>query len=268
MQHHLRAAFAEMREYLLGAGLVRREVLARNARGDLTRAFDAEAEARCIDYFRREVAAPVRIMTEERGEVRTGPGPAAWTLVVDPVDGSENFARGNEFTAVALALLPGDEAEARLDAVTHSLVGSVFTGTLWEAALGEGAWRGEEPLQPSTVTALASALVGTDSFKDKAALARVQGLLHTVRDVRRFGSAATELALVASGGLDAYVDVRGTLSPENYMASYLLLREAGAVVSDPAGGPLAPVRSMTQGQGIVAACTPQLHAQILAALGG
>jgi myo-inositol-1(or 4)-monophosphatase len=266
MREHLRAAFAAMREYLLGDGRSRHEVLAWNPRGDVTRAFDAGAEALLIDYFRREVDAPVRFMTEEQGEARSRPGRAQWTLVVDPVDGSENFARGNEFTSIALALVPGEAAEIRPDAVTHALVGNVFTGTLWEAVRGEGAWRGAESIRPSTVMVLAEALVGTDSFKDKTALARVGAILSKAKDLRRFGSAAGELALVASGGLDAYVDVRDTLSPENYMAPQLLLCEAGAVVSDRFGRPLAPVRSMTQGQSVVAAATPALHAEILAAL--
>jgi len=68
---------------------------------------------------------------------------------------------------------------------------------------------------------------------------------------------------VASGGVDAYVDARDSLSPENYMAAYRIVAEAGGVISDRLGWPLAPIHSMTQGQSIVAAATPALHTAIL-----
>ncbi|MFA5029115.1 MAG: inositol monophosphatase family protein [Candidatus Methylomirabilota bacterium] len=76
------------------------------------------------------------------------------------------------------------------------------------------------------------------------------------------------LAAVADGGVDAYVDVRDTLTPENYMAAYLIVAEAGGVITDRHGRPLLPVASMTQGQSIVVAATPQLHAALLALLDG
>src|SRR2546423_11114219 len=108
MRQHLRAAFNEVRLFLLNEGRTRLAIVQHNARGDVTKEFDYLAEERIIDYFRREVAEPVRVLAEERGEVRTKPGAAAWTLIVDPVDGSENFTRGNEWCSVSLALLPGE----------------------------------------------------------------------------------------------------------------------------------------------------------------
>ena len=74
--------------------------------------------------------------------------------------------------------------------------------------------------------------------------------------------------MVACGGLDAYVDVRDALTPENYMAGALLIAEAGGVISDRVGRPLAPVTSMTQSQSVVAAANRTLHAEILAVLDG
>ena len=74
--------------------------------------------------------------------------------------------------------------------------------------------------------------------------------------------------MVACGGLDAYVDVRDALTPENYMASVRIIVEAGGVVSDRAGRPLAPITSMTQSQSVVAAANPTLHPQILGVLDG
>jgi myo-inositol-1(or 4)-monophosphatase len=206
-------------------------------------------------------------LTEERGEVRTKAGIARWTLIVDPVDGSENFARGNELSSVSLALLAGEDLP-RPEAVVAALVGGIFSGTIYEAEKGSGAWRNGQAARPSKTSKLSDALVTLDlNFKGSSDVSRLFSLLRSVKDARRFGSAAFELVVVASGGADAYVDVRDTLSPENYMAAYLIVAEAGGVISDRFGEPLQPIRSMTQGQSIVAASTRALHAAIVEALG-
>ncbi len=266
MRRHLRTMFTEVRQFLLGEGLRKLATVQTNARGDVTREFDYLAEERIINSCAREIAEPVRILTEERGEVRTRSGAARWTLIVDPVDGSENFARGNELSCVSLALLPGEDLP-RPEAVAVALVGGVFGGTIYEAEKGSGAWRNGQLIRPSTVSKLSDALVTIDfNFGGSPAVSRLYPLLRIIKDARDFGSAAFEFVAVASGGADAYVDVRETLSPENYMAAYLIVTEAGGTVSDRFGKPLAPIRSMTQGQSIVAASTPALHAAILEVL--
>lgn len=264
----LRAMFSETREFLLGEGLRKLATVQNNARGDVTKEFDYLAEEQIINYCAREFPTPVRILTEERGEVRTRSGAARWTLIVDPVDGSENFARGNELSSVSLALLPGEEMP-RPEAVTAALVGGIFSGTVYEAEKGSGAWRNGQPIRPSATTKLSDALVAIDfNFRGSPSVTRLLPLLGRIKDARRFGSAAFELVVVASGGADAYVDVRETLSPENYMAANLIVTEAGGTVSDRFGKSLLPIRSMTQGQSIVAAGTPALHSAILEVLEG
>jgi myo-inositol-1(or 4)-monophosphatase len=267
MRRPLQAMFADVRQFLLTDGLKKLATVQTNARGDVTKEFDFLAEGRIIEVCAREIADPVRVLTEERGEVRTRPGPARWTLIVDPVDGSENFARGNEFSCVSLALLPGEDLP-RPEDVTIALVGRIFSGTTYEAEKGSGAWRNGEPIRASTTSRLSDALVTVDlNFRGSASVSRLFPLLRSIKDARRFGSAAFEFAAVASGGVDAYVDVRDTLSPENYMAACLIVAEAGGVISDPHGKPLAPIHSMTQGQSIVAAATRPLHEAILEILG-
>jgi myo-inositol-1(or 4)-monophosphatase len=263
MRDHLRRGFADVRQLLLTEARGRRDVVRRNLRGDLTRGFDLLAEERITSFFREAIAEPVRILGEECGEVRTRPGRAAWTLIVDPVDGSENFSRGMEMVSVAFALLPGEE-EPHPDAVEHALVGNLITGTCCEATRGEGAWRDDAPIQPSPVAELSQAVVGVDLHGVGPAAARpLARLAGAVKDVRRFGTAAGELAAVAYGGLDGYVDARDRLSPENYMAATLIVREAGGIVTGRRGEPLAPIRSMAQGQSLVAAANAALHTALL-----
>ena len=218
----LRAIFAEVRAFLLGAGREHLETVRMNARGDASKAFDLEAEERIIAALQRDLAEPVRVLTEERGEVQTRPGRPAYAVIVDPVDGSENFARGNDWTAVSLAVFPAEDL--RPEAALAGLVGHVHTGTLFEASRGGGARKNGRPIAPSAVERLGEALVAVElNFRDKTTVGRVVPLLARARDLRRYGSAALELAHVASGGADGYVDVRGTLSPENYLAAALIV---------------------------------------------
>jgi myo-inositol-1(or 4)-monophosphatase len=167
---------------------------------------------------------------------------------------------------VSLALLPGADLP-RPEDVAAGLVGGIFSGTVYEAERGAGAWRNGQPIRPSATGKLSDALITIDfNFRGSPHVSRLFPLLSRIKDARRFGSAAFEFAAVASGGADAYVDVRDSLSPENYMAASLIVTEAGGVVSDRLGKPLAPIRSMTQGQSIVAASTRALHAEILEVL--
>jgi len=261
----LRAIFAQVRTFLLTEGRGHLETVRMNPRGDVSKAFDLEAEERILAALREGVAEPVRVLGEERGEVLTKPGRPAYTVIVDPVDGSENFARGNDCTAVSLAVLPPEDL--RPEAALAGLVGNVYTGTIFEASRGGGARKSGRAAVPSAVARLGEALVAVDfNFRDKGTVSRVVPLLARARDLRRYGSAALELAGVASGGADGYVDVRGTLSPENYLAAALIVREAGGLVTDWDGNPLPPVRSLTQGQTIVAAGTARLHQALLEAV--
>jgi myo-inositol-1(or 4)-monophosphatase len=266
MRQHLRAMFADVRRFLVTEGLQKKGVVQQNPHGDVTKEFDYLAEGRIIEYCAREIPQPVRILTEERGEIRTRVGAAAWTFIVDPVDGSENYARGNELSSVSLAVLQGEEVPRPQD-VSVALVGRIFSGTVYEGEKGGGAWRNGQPIRTAGVTTLSEALVSIDfNFRGEETVSRLYRLLASITDARRFGTAAGEFVAVAHGGTDAYLDVRDTLSPENYMAAYLIVAEAGGVISDRFGKPLAPILSMTQGQSIVAAATPELHEAILAVL--
>src|SRR5205823_7895271 len=116
-----------------------------------------------------------------------------------------------EWSSASLALLPGD-AVPEPDAVSHALVGNIFTGSVCEAVAGEGAWRDGIPISPSAVTNPRKALVALDlKIRSEAAFDRACRVLRAVKDARRFGTAAGEFAAVAYGGLDAYIDSRDTL---------------------------------------------------------
>jgi fructose-1,6-bisphosphatase/inositol monophosphatase family enzyme len=177
------------------------------------------------------------------------------------VDGSDNYSRGLAPTAVAIALIPYGQPLA-VQTVEYALVGDLHRQTIWQAARGQGAYRNGQRLQPSRVTQLAQALLSCDlnRFLIQPALA---GLLAGACSVRAFGSAATTLTWVADGTVDAHLDVRERLTPENFLAPSLLIAEAGGVITDSTGQPLPPMPSLTECFSVVSAGTPELHAAIL-----
>jgi myo-inositol-1(or 4)-monophosphatase len=242
--------------------------MGRNPKGQTTLGFDVGAEEVALAYCRATVRTPLRILSEERGEFRSREdlGPPAFTLIVDPVDGSENFRRNIELTAFSVAVLPAGVPLVPSEVVA-GLVGNVFTGTHYSAQRGRGATGAGRPLTAARTRRLARALVALECEFDRAAFrARVGRLLDRARLTRELGSSVASQMGVADGGIDAYVDVRGHLTPENFMAGALVIEEAGGVVTDARGDVLRPFRSMTDGYLVVASATRVLHEEVLSAL--
>lgn len=181
------------------------------------------------------------VLGEEGGEVAgkahsgvsaVAAGMSTVRWIVDPLDGTVNYLYGLPGFAVSIA--------AELDGVVIAgVVVDAVHGDTYLASLGGGAWCNGEPLAVSTETDLARALVGTgfgyDADRRAVQAAVVAKLLPQIRDIRRFGAAAVDLCHAARGRIDAYYE-RG-LNPWDYAAGALIAAEAGAVVTDFAGGP-------------------------------
>ena len=101
-----------------------------------------------------------------------------------------------------------------------------------------------------------------------AAEAPLSGVLSRARGVRVLGCATRALSMVAAGALDAHLDLRGRLTPENFLGPSLILTEAGGSVTDPEGMPLPTIQCLTERYSILAAATPELHAALVQQLKG
>jgi myo-inositol-1(or 4)-monophosphatase len=170
------------------------------------------------------------------------------TWIVDPLDGTVNFLYGLRTWAVSIAL---EDAEGLA-------VGVVFNpvdGECFSALRGEGAALNGEEIRVTSCPALDRAMVATgfsyeaDRRREQAEL--LVGLLPMIRDLRRAGAAALDLASVGAGGVDAFY-ARG-LTRGHAAAARLLVKEAGGVVSDLEGEP----------PGVVAAATEELRVDLL-----
>lgn len=195
---------------------------------DIVTAADRAAENAIIDGIvsRRPDDA---VLAEEGGD-RPGRSGVRW--LIDPIDGTTNYVYDLPAYSVSIA--------AEIDGTV--VAGAVYEPrgeTLYSAVLGRGARRNGQPISCSDKSDLASALVATgfgyvvDRRRGQAEV--LLELLPRVRDIRRFGSAALDLCLLACGQVDAYYE-RG-LNPWDLAAGTLVAAEAGAVLGDLRGGP-------------------------------
>ena len=201
------------------------------------------------------------IYSEESGEARAT-GSRRWIL--DPLDGTTNFAHGHPLFAVSAGLV---DSEGPIAAVIHA---PVLRETWW-ATRGGGAWvrrvssssndvAAPRPLHMATPVDLASSLLATGfSYRrrevDHGAVDLFEDLLLKAREIRRGGSACLDLAFTASGIFAGFWEFE--LAPHDVAAGALLVREAGGVVTDGEGGD-----DWLFGKSIIASA-PSLHEELL-----
>jgi myo-inositol-1(or 4)-monophosphatase len=191
---------------------------------------DTETEALLRD--RLAVLRPGEpVLGEEQGGSADGrDGRLTWVL--DPIDGTVNFVYGIETYAVSVAV-------QRDGASVAGAVANVPTGALYSAAVGHGAHlqRGgvTTRLQSSGASELSMSLVGTGfSYVAEQRTHQAEvltALIPAVRDIRRIGSCALDLCLVAAGGLDAYYE--DGVHVWDWAAGALIAAESGAVLRLP-----------------------------------
>jgi len=209
--------------------------------------FDRAAEALIVDTLR--VARPDDSIVGEEGAEHAGSSGLEWHI--DPIDGTANFVYDLPAWCTSVAVVDD----------RGPLAGAVYvpvTDELFSAARGGGATRNGEPIRCSTASQLATALIGT-GFSYSPTIRELQArrlvaLLPQVRDVRRFGSAALDLCMVACGRLDAYFEEH--LNSWDLAAGVLIASEAGAITSNFPGGPA--------GADATVAAAPGLHESLLA----
>lgn len=163
-----------------------------------------------------------RILSEEGLQHTDLQGPV-W--VVDPVDGTANFARGHPYVSVSIALA--------VDGVVQlGVVHAPFLRETYTAVRDRGARLNDEPIRASTPPDLRHAVVSTGFPHHKDNLEplvdRVRRLLSACQDLRRAASPSLDICYVAAGRLDAHSE---TLHPWDVAAAGLIAIEAGAIRS-------------------------------------
>lgn len=188
------------------------------------------------------VEAGLGVLSEESGEHHPG---RPIVVVLDPLDGSTNAARGLAWYGTSLCAL--DQAGPRAAVVVNQA-----TGVRYEAARGGGARRDGRPIHPSACDDLAGAMVCLSGFPP-----RPLGWQY----FRALGAAALDLCAVADGSLDAYVDCRDdSHAAWDYLGALLVCHEAGARMADAKGRDLLSRRHEDRRVLLAAATEPLLAA--------
>ncbi len=249
-----RARFLELR----GSEEARREVGV-GAGGDVTRVIDLEVERAIVESLVGSLRDFV-LVSEESGLETYGEG--GHVIVVDPLDGSTNVLRGYPACSSAIAIAEGPSLS---DLVAAGVV-NLITGDLYYAEKGLGAYLNGERTRPRGTNKIEDAFMAFElNIRGQISgyVSRVAELIEKARHVRLIGSDALEICFVASGASDAFVDLRGFLRAPDFAASVLILKEAGGVVTDADGEELNCKLDPKARSTIIAACTPELHEDIL-----
>ena len=194
---------------------------AKSTRTDLVSDADRDAETLLVEAITG--ARPDDGIVAEEGSSAASASGVTW--LVDPLDGTINYLWGIPHWSVSIAAADADGDLAAV--VFDPNRDETFTATR-----GAGAFLGADRLTLTASTQVAEALVGTGfaySADERARQAdTLQGFLSQVRDIRRFGSAALDLAWVAAGRLDLFYETG--LAPWDGAAGSMLVREAGGTV--------------------------------------
>ncbi|HEY8591260.1 MAG TPA: inositol monophosphatase family protein [Sphingomicrobium sp.] len=204
--------------------------VSRKGPADFVSMADKRAEQTIVEELR--YARPDwGMLLEEGGEVEGNPAKPRW--IVDPLDGTSNFLHGIPHFSISIAVeekRPDGRAE-----ITHALVYQPLTDESFWAEKGRGAWLHDARLRVSARRDLADCLIGTGipflGRGDAAKWAKIYAAVGPqVAGIRRFGSAALDLAWVAAGRMDGFWEEN--LDIWDAAAGVLLVKEAGGFVTD------------------------------------
>jgi myo-inositol-1(or 4)-monophosphatase len=211
-------------------------VIDKKNRNDLVSQADRDAEATIIQFL-REHTPQFGIIAEETG----GEAGAEATWYIDPLDGTTNFLSGIPHYAVSIALIAragtivADEQPLPGDTPVVGVIYDPNREELFTAVYGVGAWLNEHRISCSQTAMLEESVVATGfPYRDFSFADQYMPMLHDAirgtRGIRRFGSAALDLAWTACGRYEGYWEMG--LAPWDVAAGTIIVREAGGIAED------------------------------------
>jgi len=231
-------------------------MLEMGADGTPTKSIDKAAEDAVLSQLRLS-GKGFRVLSEEIGETQIGDEPQ-YFINLDPLDGTFNAIHGIPFYAVSIFL--------NREGFSFAYVCDLARGTRYFAEAGKGAYA--EPGGRLTVSDTADFQgFSISAYTIRPHTARLVAIGDRVRRIRTLGSTSLEMALVAQGRLDAFVDLRGMLRVVDVAAGKLILEEAGGIITDASGRELHLDGNMWQRTDLIGS-NGHLHQELLSLIGG
>lgn len=242
-------AAAKLQQFYVGGDL---EITTKSGETDLVTKVDKLCETKIREILLGEYPDHV-VLGEEEGQPG---GEASHRWIVDPIDGTTNYAQGFPFYCVSIGL--------EVDGVME--VGVVLDGVrgeLFTAVRGGGAFLNGAPINVTKKTELIDALLATGFAYHKDTIVEnieIFARVHErVRSIRRPGAAALDLCYVACGRLDGFWELK--LKPWDAAAGMLIIKEAGGTVTGAAG------EVYNLGDPILVASNGHLHMKLVGLMG-
>ncbi len=213
------------------AGEITREGFGKNflveTKGSLTNLvteYDKKSEEAIINFIRKEYPTH-SILAEESGKQEHS---SEFVWVIDPIDGTTNYAHGLPIFSVSIGVQKNNET-------IYGVVYDVMRDTIYTSEIGSGAFSNGRKLNVSTNNDLRKSVLVTGfpydiSENPDKAIERFNAFLKSSRAVRRLGSAAIDMCYVAEGVFDGFWEV--ALHPWDMAAGKLIIEEAGGLVTD------------------------------------
>jgi len=203
----------------------------RGAGGDITMYIDTLAENTIMDNL-KEFGANLLLISEEVGEKYIGNREEALksnqVLIVDPIDGSNNSVRGIPYCSVSIAYAEGSQMRD----ITKAIVVNLYTKDVYWAEKGLGAFLNDKQIQVSELSIEDKPFFEFNiaPYNIKKNLERMDPIISKFHRIRILGSTALSLCQVASGSMEAFINLRKSNRLVDTAAGYLILKEAGGKI--------------------------------------
>ena len=223
---------------LLSASDIERKIHQKSGRGNFVTDYDSRVQEALRS--RLLMLLPEAVFMGEEDEMDCADISRGYAFIVDPIDGTANFTRGYDASSISVAL-------AKDGVPVLGVVYNPYRKETYYAERGKGAFLNGERIHASERT-LEEGLIlfGTSPYYEDLRSKAFETAFRYVscgEDLRRSGSAAIDLCMVASGRAEFFFELR--LSPWDYAAGALLVEEAGGIVSDLEGNPITYDRKQT-----------------------
>lgn len=248
LQPHLKTIKAPQPDLGVGAG------------GDKMKLVDLAAEKAIIDVMLKHNIS-FTLISEESGVKKFGDTSSDYFITVDPIDGTTNLTRGLPFYCSSIAI----SRKQTLSSVFAAMVTDLYRGVTYTALAGKGSCKDGEIISASTITSLEDAVLGLDlnTYAVKEVAPQVTDLIQITRHIRHFGANALELCYVAEGLTDGFIDIRGKIRTTDIAAGFLIIKEAGGIITTPKNESIDVKLDPKQQLQFVASGNPTIHKTVL-----
>lgn len=217
-------------EVILNADREKMAIDIKSGVADLVTEYDKKIQAQ-LEIGLKKILPEAKFIGEEGSSDELSD--EGYAFIVDPIDGTTNFVKDYHMSAISVALMKGKEAVA-------GVVYNPYLDEIFYAIKGEGAFCNGKKINVSSQPLDKALVLFGSSPYDKNLFPKTIEVLseyfYKALDIRRCGSAALDLCMVASGRADLYFELQ--VSPWDFAAGKLLIEEAGGVVTTLDGKPL------------------------------